>query len=210
MIDKSEFPTLIYWAHSFIKGGWFDDWSAQGTSWKRIFFCIIMNDAVLLSIVSSQPWKSSPRVAQYHFFFELVALWLVGESFWVIRLLELSVFYLKFISGPMIFKVDKRLCWEELRRSLWDAKIILLSDRALCWSIVKLSPIDEWMSPVNYSRKLTFAYYILDITSSIDFSLKNSCDVVLCWWQPWNNWSQELPEPRYSKLIVQIDDQNRK
>ena len=144
------------------------------------------------------------------FFFELVALWLVGESFWVIRLLELSVFYLKFISGPMIFKVDKRLCWEELRRSLWDAKIILLSDRALCWSIVKLSPIDEWMSPVNYSRKLTFAYYILDITSSIDFSLKNSCDVVLCWWQPWNNWSQELPEPRYSKLIVQIDDQNRK
>ena len=41
------------------------------------------------------------------FFFELVALWLVGESFWVIRLLELSVFYLKFISGPMIFKVDK-------------------------------------------------------------------------------------------------------
>ena len=81
-----------------------------------------MNDAVLLSIVSSQPWKSSPRVAQYHFFFELVAVWLVGESFWVIRLLELSVFYLKFISGPMIFKVDKRLCWEELRRSLWDAK----------------------------------------------------------------------------------------
>ena len=60
--------------------------------------------SVLLSVVSSQhslfsTLKIISTGGPISFFFELVALWLVGESFLVITFLELSVFYLKFISG---------------------------------------------------------------------------------------------------------------
>ena len=114
----------------------------------ELFLHLTMTDAVLLSIVSYQPWKSSGLI------------WILDKRHSTLEVELLKRIPLPTREPPTQKKMILGHPWRwfsRLRRDYaeknrvvhYDAKKNPLSARALCWSIIKSSPFDEWMSSVN-------------------------------------------------------------